>query len=88
MNIYSLVVRALPEHLPAVKIEILAIPGAQLHQEHDGRLIITVEDVPGYRTSDALAAVQAIDHVISTTLAYEFNDDEPQAIAAGQAYQG
>jgi nitrate reductase NapD len=85
MNIYSLVVRALPENLLAIKTEILAIPGAEVHQEHDGRLIVTIEDVTGYPTSNALAAVQAIDHVISTTLAYEFYEDESEPLTRHQA---
>lgn len=76
MNMYSLVVRALPEHIDQVKVQLLAIPGLELHQEHEGRLIVTVEDVPGYRTSDALATIQGFAGIMSTTLAYEYCDDE------------
>jgi periplasmic nitrate reductase NapD len=76
MNMYSLVVRALPGQMDPVKTQLLTIPGLELHQEHEGRLIVTVEDVPGYRTSDALATIQGFDGIMSTTLAYEYCDDE------------
>ncbi|WP_157669829.1 chaperone NapD [Chitinibacter sp. FCG-7] len=76
MNMYSLVVRALPDKMALVRQQLLTVPGLELHQEHEGRLIVTVEDVPGYRTSEALTAIQSFDGIISTTLAYEYCDDE------------
>ena len=85
MNVYSLVVRAIPEKMTHVRALLLTIPGVEIHQEHEGRLIVTVEDVPGYRTSDALAVIQGFDGIMSTTLAYEFCDDEPLAVPDAQA---
>ncbi|WP_410498600.1 chaperone NapD [Chitinibacter sp. S2-10] len=83
MNMYSLVVRALPGKMDRVKEQLLTIPGVELHQEHEGRLIVTVEDVPGYRTSEALTAIQSFEGIVSTTLAYEYCDDE-LAVAPSQ----
>ena len=76
MNVYSLVIRPLPAQMSEVKSRLLTVPGVEIHQEHEGRLIVTVEDVPGYRCSEALTAIQSFSGVMSTTLVYEFCDDE------------
>lgn len=76
MNIFSLVIRAVPGYLDDVRTAVLAVPGVELHMEHEGKLIITIEDVPGLRSSDLLKQIQDIPHVSSATLAYEYCDDE------------
>ncbi|WP_164521457.1 chaperone NapD [Iodobacter ciconiae] len=76
MNIFSLVIRAVPDHLENVRAAVLLVQGVELHLEHEGRLIITVEDVPGVRSSDLLKQIQDIPHVASATLAYEYCDEE------------
>ena len=76
MNIFSLVIRAVPGFLEEVKTALLAVPGVELHIEHEGKLIITIEDVPGLRSSDLLKQIQDIPRVASATLAYEYCDDE------------
>lgn len=81
MNMYSLVVRAMPGKMPDVRTQLLSVPGVQLHQEHEGRLIVTVEDVPGFRTSEALTLIQSFEGIVSTTLAYEYCDDEPENLS-------
>lgn len=76
MNIYSLVIRAIPGCYEEVRAAILAQPGLEIHIEHEGKIIATVEDVPGLRCSDVLKQIQEIPHVASATLAYEYCDDE------------
>ncbi|MGL4995284.1 MAG: chaperone NapD [Deefgea sp.] len=76
MNIFSLVIRAVPGFLEDVKSNLLAIPGVELHIEHEGKLIITIEDVPGLRGSELLKQIQEIPQVASATLAYEYCDDD------------
>lgn len=76
MNIFSLVIRAVPGFLENVKTALLLVPGVELHIEHEGKLIITIEDVPGLRGSDLLKQIQDIPRVASATLAYEYCDDE------------
>ncbi|WP_293937372.1 chaperone NapD [Iodobacter sp.] len=76
MNIFSLVIRAVPGRLEEVKAAVLAVQGVELHLEHEGRLVITIEDVPGVRSSDLLKQIQDIPHVASATLAYEYCDEE------------
>ncbi len=76
MNIFSLVIRAVPDHLAEVKVAVLAVQGVELHLEHEGRLIITIEDVAGIRSSELLTQIQNISHIASVTLAYEYCDEE------------
>lgn len=76
MNIFSLVIRAVPGFLDEVKAAVMAVPGVELHVEHEGKLIITIEDVPNMRCSDLLKQIQDIPRVASATLAYEYCDDE------------
>ncbi|MGL4604369.1 MAG: chaperone NapD [Iodobacter sp.] len=79
MNIFSLVIRAVPGHLEEVKTAVLAVQGVEIHLEHEGRLVITVEDVPGVRSSELLKQIQDIRNVASATLAYEYCDEEVAA---------
>jgi nitrate reductase NapD len=75
MNIFSLVIRAVPDRLDEVRASVLAVPGVELHLEHEGRLIVTIEDVEGIRSSDLLKQVQDIPYIASATLAYEYCDE-------------
>ena len=76
-NIASLVVRAKPERLAALRAAIEAIPAAEVHAvTNDGRMIVTVEDCRQLSASEALIRVQQLDHVICVTLAYEHCEHE------------
>ena len=76
MNIFSLVIRAVPGQLDTVKAAVAAVPGVEIHVEHEGKLIITVEDVPGVLCTEMLTRIQNIPNVASATLAYEYCDEE------------
>ena len=75
MNIFSLIVRPQTDQLSAVKAALLALPGTEIHAEHEGRLIVVVEDIDGVRPTDTLTAIQLLPGVMSATLAYEYSDD-------------
>ncbi|MDW5416615.1 chaperone NapD [Iodobacter sp. CM08] len=80
MNIFSLVIRAVPGRLEEVKTAVLSVQGVELHLEHEGRMIITIEDVVDVRSSDLLKQIQEIPYIASATLAYEYCDEEmPQS---------
>ena len=71
-SLVSLVVRAKPERMAALRASIEAIPAAEVHaMTDDGRMVVTLEDCPDISTADALVRVQQLDHVICVTLAYE-----------------
>jgi nitrate reductase NapD len=77
MRIASLIVKAVPKCVESLKASLEAIPGVEVQAADKalGRLIVTVEDGPGWSTADSLLRVQATDHVMSVTLAYEYSDE-------------
>lgn len=81
MNIFSLIVRPLPDQLQTVKAALLALPGTEIHIEHEGRLIVVVEDVEGVSPSDTLATIQNLSGVMSATLAYEYSDENVATVS-------
>jgi len=84
MRIVGLVVRAKPEHLDSVSAALTALPGVEIHARDDdaGKLVVTVEDVPGAATTETLTQVQLVEHLVCLTLAYEYSDHEPDGAAA------
>lgn len=76
MNIVSLVLRIRPETRAEAEAALHALPGVECHHmSADGRLIVTVEDVPGAAMSDTLIAVHRVPQVLAATLAYEHTDN-------------
>ncbi len=87
MRIVGLVIRAKPEHLDSVSRALTALPGVEIHGRDDdaGKLVVTVEDVPGAATTETLTQVQLVEHLICLTLAYEYSDHEPEGAATTAA---
>jgi len=79
MRIVSLVMRIAPHSLPAAESALAGIPGVQVHGRDTatGKLIVTVEDGPGYSTADSILAAHKVPYVLSATLAYEYGEDDP-----------
>lgn len=76
MNIAGLVIRARPDLADPVRERLARIPGVEVHGEAvQGRLVVTVEDVPGRSTADTLIEVHQTEGVVAATLAYEYCDD-------------
>lgn len=77
MRIASLIVKAAPASFSRLMPLLESIPGVAVHaaEASSGRLILTVEDGPDWSTADSLVRVQATDHVMSLTLAYEYSDE-------------
>jgi nitrate reductase NapD len=70
-------VRARPQRCAEVRAKLAEIPGVAIHAaQDDGRMVVTVEDVPGVAAIDALRALQALDGVMDASLIYQYSDDE------------
>ena len=75
MGLASLVLRIHPPQREAVETALGAFPGVECHgMSDDGKLIVTVEDVPGTALADTLIAIHRIPEVLAATLAFEAND--------------
>lgn len=78
MQICSLVVHVKPQLLDGVQADLQAMPGVEVHSvSSEGKLVITVEDVPGGAlVLDTLTAIGNVAGVLSTVLVYHYGDDE------------
>ena len=75
MSIVSLVLRIRPETRAAAEVALAAFPGVESHHmSSDGRLIVTVEEVPGRSMPETLIAIHRIPEVLAATLAYESSE--------------
>ncbi len=81
VNIAGVLVHAKADELDAVRDGLAGLPGVDLHQTlDDGRLIITVEDVPDHSAADTIRTVHRIPGVIAAALVYhQFEADAPSA---------
>ena len=76
MNISGVVVYASPSSRHAVRAQLIALAGVQIHTEtEDGRFIITVEDVPGVSSADTVMLVHRVDGVHFAAMVYQYCDD-------------
>lgn len=77
INICGVLIHTLPGKTRAVVKELSQEPGVEVHTvTEDGRLIVIVEKETQEETGDTLNRFQNIDHVISTSLVYQYFDDE------------
>ncbi|MDR3213504.1 MAG: chaperone NapD [Azoarcus sp.] len=76
MKIVSLVLKFPPRHAEEVKKSVQAVPGASVALDNgDGRIIVLLEDGPGYAVSDSILQVHQVAHLMSVTLSYEYSDE-------------
>jgi len=77
MKVASLVVRTRPERVVALRAEIDALPGAEVHAvQPEGRLIVTVDDSDGASPAENIVNVHNLGGVIGVSLVYEYCDDD------------
>lgn len=77
MNISGVLVRARPERFDEVLAALAAIPGIDIHQrdQDGGRIVVTVEDGPGYSVEQSLLTLHLIDGISDAALVYQYSDE-------------
>jgi len=81
MKIVSLVLKFPPAHAAEIRAAVEAVPGAAVAHDHgDGRMLVLIEDGDGYAVSDSIIQVHRAPHLMSVTLAYEYCDEELEAL--------
>lgn len=79
MNITGVIVRARPEHLAAVRAQLLLHPGVEIHAvTTDGRLVVTVEDANDRRLADRIMSFNDMQGVLCATMIYHHDDSDPE----------
>lgn len=77
MNISSLVVRGRPEHAPAIRAALLAMPGVEIEAETAaGQLVVVADHDDAGTAADAYVAMNRIEGVLSVSLIYQYSDDD------------
>ena len=77
MHIAGVLVQTRPECVAAVRTQLAAIDGLELHAANtDGRLVVTLEGDDRKHVADALVRIHAADHVLSACLVYEQSESE------------
>jgi len=70
-------VHALPEQKETLKLQLEKEDGVEVHSmTDDGRLVVTVEKNTQEETGDTLNRLQKLDHIISTSIVYQYFDSE------------
>jgi nitrate reductase NapD len=79
MNISSIVVKTLPEHLEVVKSGLEKSGLCDIHFSDDlGRIVITVEGDQNADETMKLKEIQQFPHVASADFSYTYTDDEKE----------
>ena len=74
-NVCGVLVRTLPEQAEIVADRLAVIPGVAVHdRKAGGRLVVTVEDVPGAWTTETMTHVNNIEGVIGASIVYHHHE--------------
>lgn len=77
INVCGVLVSTRPEHIEAVQIQLEKEDGVEIHAvTGDGRFVVTVEKEDQQQTGDVLGRIQALDHVVSASMVYQYFDQE------------
>ena len=77
MNISSIVVKTLPEHLEAVKTSLTESGLCDIHFSDElGRIIVTVEGDSNEDETVKLKKIQKLPNVVSADFSYTFTDGD------------
>jgi periplasmic nitrate reductase NapD len=75
INVCGVLVFARPEHIKTVRKKLEEEEGVEVHAStENGRLVVTVEKEDQQQTGDMLNRIQALDHVISASMVYQYFD--------------
>ncbi|GHV59739.1 hypothetical protein FACS1894103_3740 [Campylobacterota bacterium] len=80
MNVSSVVIKTLPEHLKSVIIDIQKIDGVDVHFcDERGMVIATIEAECVSDEIRILGMIEKTDHIISANMNYAYAEDELEA---------
>ena len=81
IEVCGVLVHARPEHTATVREALCRRPGVEVHAvTDDGRLVVTVEPGEAHGTSETIAGLNDVDHVLSVSLVYQHSEEvEPDS---------
>ena len=73
MNISGVIVHSKPENIAAVREQLTALPGVEIHAVgDDGRMVVTVEEASDNKMADTVNGLQDLKGVIATSCGAPF----------------
>ncbi|MDH4128492.1 MAG: chaperone NapD [Spirochaetota bacterium] len=77
MNILSLLIKTVPNHLNEVINYIKATKICEIYlKDKSGRIIVTIEGNDSLEESEKIKTIQSINHVLSVDIMYFYNGNE------------
>ncbi len=78
MNISSAIVYAKPLHETALRAQLTALPGVEIHANtEDGRLIVTLECDDDEQSIDLYKTIEHLPGVLSVAMIYQQTESNP-----------
>lgn len=78
INVCGALVYVQPDYKQEVSEQLEQEEGVEVHAVTEtGRLVVTIEKDDQQQTGDMLNQIQSMDHVISTSMVYQYFDQEP-----------
>ena len=79
MNISGVIVLAALAKYPAVKEQLLALPGVDIPIDNeDGRMVVIIDEAGAKASGEVLMKIQTIDGVLSANLVYQHVEETNQ----------
>lgn len=75
MHIAGVVVRATPARIDAVRRAVAAFPGAEIHAEDNGKLVVTIEAASAGELAERVTEIGRLDGVLSAAPVYHHAED-------------
>ena len=77
MNVSSIVVKTMPEHMDSVIKEINEVDFCEVHfSNKEGKIVVTIEGNSINEQMESMKCIQGIPNVSSANLVYSYSEDE------------
>jgi nitrate reductase NapD len=79
MNISSAIIYAKPDHDQALRAQLVAMPGVEVHAvTGDGKLVISIESDNDGSAVDTYKAIELLSGVLSVAMIFQQTESNPQ----------
>jgi nitrate reductase NapD len=79
MNISSAIVYARPAHSHAMRVQLAAMPGVEVHAvTEDGKLVVSIESDNDGSAVDTYKAIELLDGVLSVAMIFQQTESNPE----------
>ena len=86
MNISSVIVIPHPDHIEAVRQQLLTIEGVELHAvSPEGKMVVTFETEGDRETTGLYETISLMDGVLSASMVYHQKESDPETVISVEA---